>query len=145
MRIRSSDLLQTGSRTIVPTLLVVSVLLLVVGHNEPGGGFVGGLLAGSGLLVVFLTGGAKAVGHVLPLRPATLIGSGIALAMVTALGGLVFAGSLLASGKLDLNLGWFGEFEMGSALIFDIGVYLVVVGLVATVLMRLGDTEESRS
>jgi multicomponent Na+:H+ antiporter subunit A len=138
---RSSHLLETGARTIVPTLLVVSVYLLVVGHNEPGGGFVGGLLAGSGLLVVFLTGGGRAVRELLPVRPATLIGSGIALAMATALGGLVLAGSLLASGKLDLDLGWFGTLEVGSALIFDVGVYLVVVGLVATVLVRLGDTE----
>jgi multicomponent Na+:H+ antiporter subunit A len=138
---RSSHLLETGARTIVPTLLVVSVYLLVVGHNEPGGGFVGGLLAGSGLLVVFLTGGGVAVRELLPVRPAALIASGIALAMATALSGLVFAGSLLTSGKLDLELGWFGKLEVGSALIFDIGVYLVVVGLVATVLVRLGDPE----
>ena len=141
MRMRSSHLLETGARTIVPTLLVVSAYLLVVGHNEPGGGFVGGLLAGSGLLVVFLTGGSKAVRELLPVRPATLIGSGIALAMATALGGMVLGGSLLTSGKLDLDLGWFGKLEVGSALIFDVGVYLVVVGLVATVLVRLGDTE----
>lgn len=144
MKIRSSHLLDTGSRTIVPTLVVVSVFLLVVGHNEPGGGFVGGLLAGTGLLVVFLTGGRRAVGEVLPVRPATLIGLGIALAMATALGGLIFGGSLLTSGKLDLDLGWFGKLEVGSALVFDVGVYLVVVGLVATVLLRLGDTEGAR-
>lgn len=144
MRLRSSPLLETGSRTIVPTLLVVSVFLLLVGHNEPGGGFVGGLLAGSGLLVVFLTGGRRAVFEVLPVRPAALIGAGIAVAMVTALGGLVFGGSFLASGKLDLDLGRFGELEVGSALIFDVGVYLVVVGLVAMVLLRLGDPEGAR-
>ena len=141
MKIQSSHLLETGSRTIVPTLLVVSLFLLVVGHNAPGGGFVGGLLAGSGLLVVFLTGGSKAVAELLPVRTATLIGSGIALAMATALGGLVLGGSLLTSGKLDLDLRWFGKLEVGSALIFDSGVYLVVVGLVATVLLRLGETE----
>ncbi len=144
MKIRSSHFLETGSRTIVPTLLVVSVFLLVVGHNAPGGGFVGGLLAGSGLLVVFLTGGGRAVEDLLPVRPATLIGSGIALAMTTALGGLAFGGSLLSSGKLDIDLGWVGKLEVGSALIFDSGVYLVVTGLVATVLLRLGDTEGAR-
>ncbi len=141
MRIQPSQLLETGSRTIVPTLLVVSVFLLVVGHNAPGGGFVGGLLAGSGLLVVFLTGGGTAVRELLRARPTTLIGSGIAVAMTTALGGLLFGGSLLTSGKLDLDLGWFGKLEVGSTLIFDIGVYLVVVGLVATVLLHLGDAE----
>lgn len=142
MNSRSSHLLETGSRTIVPTLLVVSLYLLVVGHNTPGGGFVGGLLAGSGLLVVFLTGGREAVDELLPVRAGTLIGSGIGLAMATALGGLVFGGALLTSGKLDVALGWFGTLEVGSALIFDVGVYLVVVGLVATVLVRLGDREE---
>ena len=54
MNIRPSLLVQTGSRTIVPTIVAVSLFLLVVGHDAPGGGFVGGLLAGAALLVVFL-------------------------------------------------------------------------------------------
>lgn len=143
MKISPSPLLDTGSRTMVPTLIVVSLFLLVVGHDIPGGGFVGGLLAGAALLVVFLSGGTGAVRSLLPVGPSTLLGLGIAVAIGTAVGGMFLGEAFLDAGKLSLDLGWFGKISAGSTLVFDVGVYLVVVGLVSTVLMRLGQPEES--
>jgi multicomponent Na+:H+ antiporter subunit A len=126
----------------VPTILVVSVFLLVVGHDAPGGGFVGGLLAGAALLVVFLSGGRPETASIMPVQPATMIGSGMAVVVVTAIGGLVFGSALLDAGKLTLDMGFLGRFSLGSALLFDAGVYLVVVGLGAAVLAGLGDSGE---
>lgn len=138
MNIRPSMLAGTGSRTIVPTIVAVSLFLLVVGHDAPGGGFVGGLLAGAALLVVFLSQGTRAVSRILPVDPRTLLGLGIAVAVATAVVGLVAGSAFLDAGKLTLDLWLLGKFSVGSALVFDVGVYLVVVGLIATVLTELG-------
>ena len=145
MNIRRSLLAETGSRTIVPTILIVSLFLLVVGHDAPGGGFVGGLLGGSALLVVFLSGGRNEVEALLPLPPRFLIGLGMAVSISVASLGLVFGSAFLDAGKLSADLWLIGEVSAGSALVFDVGVYLVVVGLIATVLMELGNPEEAES
>ena len=141
MNIRPSLLVQTGSRTIVPTIVVVSLFLLVVGHDAPGGGFVGGLLAGAALLVVFLAGGKPAVASLLRIQPRSLLGLGIAVSVATAALGMVFGSSFFDAGKLTLNLWLLGDISVSSTLVFDIGVYLVVVGLITTVLTELGDPE----
>jgi multisubunit Na+/H+ antiporter MnhB subunit len=144
MNVRPSLLAGTGSRTIVPTIVAVSLFLLVVGHDAPGGGFVGGLLAGAALLVVFLAQGGRAVSRLLPVDPRTLLGLGIAVAVATAVAGLVAGSALLDAGKLTLDLWALGTFSVGSALVFDVGVYLVVVGLIATFLTELGSAGEKQ-
>ena len=145
MKIRHSPLVETGARTMVPTLAVVSLYLVIVGHDAPGGGFVGGLLAGAALLVVYLSGGVTAVRGTLPFKPRSLIGSGLAVAVTTALGGMVLGEALLDAGKLTVELPWLGAISVGSAVLFDAGVYLVVVGITTTVLLSLGDVEEASS
>jgi multisubunit Na+/H+ antiporter MnhB subunit len=145
MNVRQSVLAETGSRTIVPTIFIVSLFLLVVGHDAPGGGFVGGLLAGAALLVVFLSGGRKNVTALLPVQPRSLVGLGMAVSITVASLGLVFGSSFLDAGKITLDLWLVGEISTGSSLLFDVGVYLVVVGLVATVLVELGGPEEAES
>ena len=145
MNIRPSLLAETGSRTIAPTIVIVSLFLLVVGHDAPGGGFVGGLLGGAALLVVFLSGGRNEVEALLPLPPRSLVGLGMAVSISVASLGLVFGSAFLEAGKLSLNLWLIGEVSAGSALVFEVGVYLVVLGLIATVLMELGSPEEGES
>ena len=141
MNIRPSLLVQTGSRTIVPTIVAVSLFLLVVGHDAPGGGFVGGLLAGAALLVVFLAGGRPAVVSLLRVPPRSILGLGIAVSVATAALGQVFGSAFFDAGKLTLDLWLVGKVSVSSTLVFDIGVYLVVVGLILTVLTELGDPE----
>lgn len=143
MRFRPSLLLDVGARSMVPTLVLVSLYVLVVGHDEPGGGFIGGLLAGVALLVVFLAGGAAQVSRVLPIDPLTMVGAGMSVAVATSVAGMVLGAGLLDAGKLELDLAWIGKISVGSTLVFDAGVYLVVVGLVAMVLTRLGTREET--
>lgn len=138
MRFRPSLLLDVGARSMVPTIVVVSLYVLVVGHDLPGGGFIGGLLAGVALLVVFLAGGSTGVERMLPVDPLAIVGAGVSVAAVTAVGGLFLGNALLDAGKLELSLPGIGDVTVGSALVFDVGVYLVVVGLVSIVLTRLG-------
>jgi multicomponent Na+:H+ antiporter subunit A len=142
MRFERSLLLDIGARTVVPTLALVSIYVLVVGHDEPGGGFIGGLLGGVALLVVHLSAGASQVANLLRADPLTIVGAGLSVAVATALAGLIFGAGLLDAGKITVHLPWLGSYSVGSALAFDAGVYLVVVGLVAMALTRLGADEE---
>ena len=141
MKLRPAVILDTAARTMVPTLVLASLYLLFVGHNAPGGGFVGGLLAGAALLIGFLVRGSRAVRRLLPLPPGALLGSGLALALASGLAGLLAGEAFLDAMQATVAMPALGTIKLSTALAFDFGVYLVVVGLVATVLERLGEEE----
>lgn len=120
------------------TALVLAAFLLLSGHNQPGGGFVGGLVAGAALGLRYLAGGTPEVRRVLPLPPWTLLGLGLVAATVTALVPLIGGSEALDHTSADWDLGPFGVAHVSTALIFDIGVALVVVGMVQVLLLSLG-------
>ena len=97
MRIRFSPLLAAGAQTMVPTLMLFSVDLLVVGHDVPGGGFAGGLIASSALLLVVLTFGRRGLRRAVPIDPETAMGFGRVLAIAAGVEGLVFGGTWVTS------------------------------------------------
>lgn len=138
MIVRFSPLMATGARTMVPTLALLSVFLLVVGHDVPGGGFAGGLVAAIALLVVFLAFGQRGLHRALPIDPQVVIGVGLLLAVAAGLIGLVVGNAFLeyTFGSSDVPL--VGEVKLSSLLLFDLGVYVLVVGVVQTALQRLG-------
>lgn len=138
MRIRFSPMLATGARTLVPTLALFAVYLLLVGHNVPGGGFAGGLLLATALLMVFLAFGERGVRLALPPNPETLTGVGLGLALLGGLVGWLFEGAFLAYTVASVSLPLVGEFKLTSLLLFDLGVFVLVIGLVATATIRLG-------
>lgn len=142
MNIRRSPLLTAGTRTMVPTLVLSSVYLLIVGHDVPGGGFAGGLIASSALLLVFLTFGSRGLERALPVDPEALTGLGLALAILAGLVGLVFEGTFLTYTYASVTVPIIGDIKVSSLLLFDLGVYTLVIGLVATAVLRLG-TETS--
>ncbi len=119
-----------------------SVYLLVSGHNAPGGGFIGGLVASAGFVLVWATGGAADVRRVLPWRGPAILALGLLIAQLTAAAGWLFGGSFMEAASIDLHhLPIFGDVHLASPMLFDLGVYLVVVGLVSTVLTTLGAEE----
>lgn len=140
MRFDRSLILAASVEIIFPTALVFSIFLLFAGHNAPGGGFVGGLVAGAAFVLRYLDAGA---GGDAPGRlPGALLGAGLAVALTAGAAGWVAGGEFLESFKMSLSLPLVGTVKAGSALIFDIGVYLVVIGLVRTVLSVLGSEVE---
>jgi multisubunit Na+/H+ antiporter MnhB subunit len=136
---KRSVIVDTAVRLIFPSALVLSVYLLFAGHNQPGGGFVGGLVAGAAMALVYVAGGIDDVRTVARVQPWTVLGVGLLIAAGTALAPLVTGGALLEHGKVELDPPLLGHVKVTSTLVFDIGVYVLVVGLVLMVLEAFGD------
>ncbi|WP_045159524.1 MnhB domain-containing protein [Stutzerimonas stutzeri] len=119
------------SRILFGVMLVVSVYVLYRGHNEPGGGFVGGLIAAAGFATLALARGVEVARATLRFEPMTVIGFGILAALLSGLPGLWLEGSFLTHQWLVL-----GNFHLGTTLLFDIGVYLVVLGGILSLILR---------
>ena len=125
---RPSMVLDVVVRAEFHVLLVASLWLLFVGHNLPGGGFVGGLVVGAAFGLRLAAGGSAELLKSLRVRSEVVLGLGLLVATGTALLGLVNSGTLLQSRELHVTLPWLGEIATSSAFFFDLGVYLVVVG-----------------
>lgn len=138
-----SLILDTTARLIFRTAALFSVFLLFAGHNAPGGGFVGGLVAAAALVLRFVTGGADEVRKVVALRPDILLAVGIIIAASTGIAAWFVGGAFLESGQLAATLPIVGKVKASSALAFDVGVYLVVLGLGLLLLRTLGGEEDA--
>lgn len=126
-------------RLIFQAVLVGSIYLLFAGHNQPGGGFVGGLLAGAAVAMRYTAGGIGEVRVLARFAPWTILGTGLVLAGATATVPLLLGDQVLEAGKLEAHLPLLGTVKATSSLPFDIGVYLVVIGLVLMVFEAFGD------
>ncbi|SBN61964.1 multicomponent Na+:H+ antiporter subunit A [Curtobacterium sp. 9128] len=133
-----SALLDVVVRLLFHGLIVLSVYLLFAGHNAAGGGFAGGLVAGIALAARYLAGGPAELGAAAPIRAGRLLGLGVATAAITAIVPLFFGREALYSEFFEATVPILGHIEFVTATFFDIGVYLVVVGLVLDVLRSLG-------
>ncbi len=143
-----SILIEVLVRLLFHPAIIVSVYLLFVGHNAPGGGFAGGLLAGLALVARYLAGGRYELGEAAPVDAGRLLGTGLLLAAGTAASSLFFGAPVFESAWLETEIPVLGTISIGTSTLFDIGVYLVVVGLVLDILRSLGgevDRQEEES
>ncbi len=132
-------ILDTSLRFLYPSILVLSLYFLFVGHNQPGGGFVGGLAAGAGISLRYVAGGVQAVRASFRLAPWTILGFGLAIATTTALVPVLLGGSILEHGTFEAHPPVLGKVKATSALPFDIGVYLIVIGVVLMAFEAFGE------
>ena len=133
-----SIILEVIVRILFHTIIIVSLYVLLAGHNLPGGGFAGGLIAGMALVMRYVAGGRYELGAAAPTDAGRLLGVGMTLAVSCAIVPLLVGAPPLKSAYLEANLDWIGHIEFVTPTIFDIGVYLVVIGLVLDVLRSLG-------
>ncbi|MFG6492740.1 Na+/H+ antiporter subunit A [Microbacterium sp. P03] len=133
-----SLMLEVIVRVLFHSIILVSLYLLFAGHNLPGGGFAGGLVAGMALVMRYVAGGRYELGAAAPTDAGRLLGVGMTLAVGCAVVPLFFGAAPLTSAFWEATLPVVGHVEFVTSTIFDIGVYLVVIGLVLDVLRSLG-------
>jgi multicomponent Na+:H+ antiporter subunit A len=139
---RRSLVVDTSVHVVFHSVLVLSVYLLFAGHNQPGGGFAGGLVASAAVGLRYVAGGIDAVRAASPVRPWTILGGGLLVAAATAATPLLVGEPVLHSAQADWHLPVLGDAHVTTATIFDTGVYLVVVGLMLMVFEAFGDDPE---
>ena len=130
-----SLILAAAARGLLPLLLLFSVFVLLRGHNEPGGGFVGGLAAAAAFALYALAHGVESGRRVLRVDPIRLFAVGLTLSLGAGLFGLASERAFLTGLWDDTSLPVIGK--LGTPIVFDVGVYLVVVGVVLTILFAL--------
>lgn len=130
----NSLILQSASRLLIPLQFVFSLFLLFRGHNEPGGGFAAGLVASAALALHSIAYSPEATRRLIRLEPVSIVALGLILALLSGALGLLEGSEFLTGQWLEIpGLRW----EVGTPLVFDAGVYLLVIGVGASVLLNL--------
>jgi multicomponent K+:H+ antiporter subunit A len=125
-------------RPILPLALTVSLYILLRGHNLPGGGFIAGLITGVALMLQYLASGIAFASARMRLDPARIMGVGLLIAVTTGIASMLLGFPFLTSAHGYVDPPLLEKFELASAMAFDTGVYLVVVGCVLLALTELG-------
>ncbi|WP_052849927.1 Na+/H+ antiporter subunit A [Streptomyces avicenniae] len=129
-----SVLLEVVTRALFSSIVVLSLFLLFSGHYGPGGGFAGGLVAGQAFVLRYLVGGHADLGLAAPTNPNRVLGGGLVIAAVVALVPVAFGHAPLSAAVWHLTLPVLGEVHASTSVFFDIGVYLLVVGVILKLL-----------
>lgn len=135
---RRMVMLEVITRIAFPMMMMFSVYLLMAGHNLPGGGFAGGLVAGLALALRYIAGGRYELSEAAPVQAGFVLGAGMAIAVLSGVLPVLFGGTVFAQVTPVVTVPLLGELHFPSALIFDIGVYLVVLGVMLDFLRSLG-------
>ena len=140
----TSSILQTAVRLLMPLLLLFAVFLLLRGHNQPGGGFVGGLVVAASFVLYAIAFGVRAARRALLVQPSRLLGIGLLVALVSGLPGVIGGHPFMTAVWTSIDAGS-TVLDLGTPLLFDIGVFLAVIGVVLTIVLTLAEavlTEE---
>ncbi|MEM8757682.1 MAG: Na+/H+ antiporter subunit B [Planctomycetota bacterium] len=138
-----SPILRTAANGILPAMLVLSIIVLLRGHNEPGGGFIGGLLAAAGFSLYALANDSRAARRLLGVSPLVIAGVGMLVAAMSGVIGLIAGEPFLKGLWLSVPVTGFPEpLKIGTPLMFDIGVYLVVIGGVMLMVFSLEEVSD---
>jgi multicomponent Na+:H+ antiporter subunit B len=134
-----SLILATAARLVLPLLLLFSVFVLIRGHDAPGGGFAGGLVAAIAFTLIVIAEDAESARRSLRVSTRSLIGVGLLLAAASGITGLVVGDAFLEAIFFDLPLLAGGRIELSTVFFFDVGVYLAVVGVTLTIVFTLSE------
>ena len=133
-------ILRTVAPVITALMLLFSVFVLLRGHNEPGGGFIGGLIAASALAIYGIANGVPAVRRAIRFHPLAISGAGLLMSSVAGLIS-IFAAVPFMTGLWIYPVILGVEVPLSSVMLFDIGVYLVVLGAITAIALTLEERE----
>lgn len=137
----TSLILRTTARYLMPLLLIFSVFLFLRGHNQPGGGFIAGLVAAAPFALYSIAFGAAEARHVLQVKPRHLIVAGLSASVISGVIGMA-GGQPFLTGKWGyLSLPGMIKLEVGTPTLFDLGVYLGVIGISLSIIFALEEAE----
>ncbi len=134
-------ILRTVTKIVVFIILTFGVYLFLSGHNTPGGGFIGGLVLASAIVLLYLSNDIETVQKSLPLDFKLVAAFGVLLATGTGLGSLLFGARFMSQTFAYFDLPVFGKTELTTVTIFEAGVALAVVGVVVTIILSISEDE----
>lgn len=123
----------------MPLFLLFSIFILLRGHNEPGGGFVGGLIAAAAFALQAIAYDVEKTRTLLAINPRSFIVLGLLLAMSSAMISLFIGEPFFTGQWVKISFWPIGELDLGTPLFFDIGVYLTVIGVTLTIILSLAE------
>ncbi|MCW5946973.1 MAG: Na+/H+ antiporter subunit B [Fimbriimonadales bacterium] len=133
-----SIILSSATRLLMPLMLLFSLFAFFRGHNEPGGGFIGGLIAASAFSLYAVAEGVEQARRVLRIDPRTLLGIGLLVGLISGLPSVFKSKAFMTGVWMEQTIPGLGK--AGTPLLFDLGVFLVVVGFVLTVVFSLAES-----
>lgn len=142
---RHPMMLSVVSQSLLPLALLVSAYIFLRGHNMPGGGFIAGLITSVAIIQQYIAHGVDWIKDRLRINYQWLVASGILVAALTGVGSWFFNRPFLTTWYDYFNLPIIGEFELASAMLFDLGVYLTVIGATLMILANLGKLTTNQS
>jgi multicomponent Na+:H+ antiporter subunit B len=134
-------ILHSVTKVAVVIILTFSIDLFYAGHHNPGGGFIGGLGIASGLTLLFLAFDIETISKNVPVDFKVVSAVGVLIAILTGLGGVFFDAPFLSQAFAYFDLPIFGKTELATAVIFDIGVALAVIGTAVTIILSISEDQ----
>ncbi|CAM3951486.1 Na(+)/H(+) antiporter subunit B [Lederbergia lenta] len=134
-------ILQTVTRMVVFIILTLGVYLFLSGHNNPGGGFIGGLVLASAIVLLYLAYDIETVHKGIPFDFKRVAALGVLIAVTSGFGAILFDSHFLTQTFSHFHLPVFGETELATVTIFEAGVALAVVGVVVTIILSISEDE----
>ncbi|WP_031513340.1 Na(+)/H(+) antiporter subunit B [Desulfofalx alkaliphila] len=139
MREPNNVILRTVTRVTVVIILTFAINLFISGHHNPGGGFIGGLTFVAAITLLFIIHGIDKVRKNIPLDFKVVAAIGILISVFTGVMGMITGDPFLTQTSNYVNLPIFGKTEVATAVLFDVGVALAVIGTSLTIIMTIGD------
>ncbi|SEO81763.1 Na+/H+ antiporter subunit B [Aquisalimonas asiatica] len=142
MNAMDSLILRTATRFLLPLLLIFSLFVLLRGHDEPGGGFIAGLVAAVAFSLYLFAFDASGTRRLMWMDPRPMLGWGLFIATLSGLPALFQGKAFFTALWWPVHVPGIGSVTLSTPLVFDIGVYMVVIGSVMAIVLALAEAEE---
>ncbi|WP_017726047.1 Na(+)/H(+) antiporter subunit B [Halalkalibacterium ligniniphilum] len=134
-------ILQTVTKVAAFVILTFSVYLFLAGHHNPGGGFIGGLVTASAIVLLYLAFDVETVNKIFPIDFKMVALVGVLIAVLTGVGSFLFDAAFLSHTFDYFDLPLFGETELATSVLFDVGVAMAVIGTAVTIILSISEDD----